>query len=971
MNYFSLELFWRNALIAIPLTLGVMVLCRCAPLRPSTKHALWLIAMLSLLAPPTIPGAGLVRDGAANLGARVVAIVDDMRSSAGDVVVEPGAPAARDSDVNVKFGAPLAVPNEHRIRTRARVDDQTMVDRAPAPLGKLALLPHVSELTDDLPAASFVEPERLPGGAHRRITRRSDWLTAPLAKREPAPVEVEIDYNLSTGLLAPTPTTPGVADRVAIAPKQRVARVGDGEANKDRTKATGDESGYFTAFARPEVWRSWGAKLGAIRDEAMTLPPIPPMIWLFGAVIALAMASVRMARFRRMLAKAVEAPACVQALVEETARELKMRKTPDVVLVEAPTPPMLWCGARRLLILPAPLWEQLNDDAQRAIVLHELAHLKRRDHWVCWLELLIAGLYWWHPAVWLIRRRLHEEADICCDAWVTSVAPQRRRAYAHALLWTRTYLSDAHRPLPAVGLGVMTGRAHKFGRRLTMVLTQETKPRMSFRGLLATGLMSAIVLAAAPALACNDQAKAPECEKEKSGQTLEKNNQAPADDATTFERHLRGLSAAQSGLNSQAPARLLRASDDHGNIDARLSRLEERLDVLARALEKVGKGRGGAVYSQAAPGAQGRSGVRTAKPAPPAPPAQMAPRVHVGDGGLEVRSYELPADKLKALTKLMSRDDVPILIEPGDGAIKVHATHPQHMVFNAFVTMINQEDQKKPYQLSDGKLDAMTELMVLNTVPILVSPGDEAIVLHGTDLEQLIFGAFVQMIDPDKAQARDDRQQAKSYVKKAEELARAQLKKERNREVDERLIARQRAAEIERALKSERRVIEQKARELGTQRKMLEREMHELDRKREKLEREASQLERQAERLHRQAQALQERAASTLDEVGEVNGERRLAMIAEAEELAVHAAELSDQAAELEEAAERIEFEAEDIEREAELREEAAEQIEEAADDMEERWEDLEEQYEEALEEIEDEESEEDEEAEESIAAIH
>ncbi len=59
------------------------------------------------------------------------------------------------------------------------------------------------------------------------------------------------------------------------------------------------------------------------------------------------------------------------------------------------------------------------------------------------------------------------------------------------------------------------------------------------------------------------------------------------------------------------------------------------------------------------------------------------------DCSTEARSYDLPEVKLKALTELMILKDVPVLVSPGKDAIEVHGTPPQHKIFGAFVKMIH------------------------------------------------------------------------------------------------------------------------------------------------------------------------------------------------------------------------------------------------------------------------------------------
>ena len=93
----------------------------------------------------------------------------------------------------------------------------------------------------------------------------------------------------------------------------------------------------------------------------------------------------------------------------------------------------------------------LGQAAWRGILAHELAHLRRRDHWVRRL-VLIAGLaWWWHPVYWLTRRRLDAEAELACDEWAVAAIPEGRLAYAEALLAVCRSLNSARPPEPALG----------------------------------------------------------------------------------------------------------------------------------------------------------------------------------------------------------------------------------------------------------------------------------------------------------------------------------------------------------------------------------------------------------------------------------------------------------------------------------------------------------------------------------------
>jgi len=145
----------------------------------------------------------------------------------------------------------------------------------------------------------------------------------------------------------------------------------------------------------------------------------------------------------------------------------------------------------------------LSAAQQDAVLAHELAHLKRRDHWVRRIETLACGLYWWDPVAWWARREVERAEERCCDAWVLWALPSAAAAYAEALVMTAVYLSGLRRPLPSGASGAERLRPLK--RRLHMILSDAMSvsvTRTAPRSLLILGALSLPFL---PALASGDR----------------------------------------------------------------------------------------------------------------------------------------------------------------------------------------------------------------------------------------------------------------------------------------------------------------------------------------------------------------------------------------------------------------------------------------------------------------------------------
>ncbi|MFG0251384.1 MAG: hypothetical protein ACF8NJ_00760, partial [Phycisphaerales bacterium JB038] len=117
----------------------------------------------------------------------------------------------------------------------------------------------------------------------------------------------------------------------------------------------------------------------SIRDAVLSLPPLPIAVWGGGSVLFLLMIGIRLVRFRCHVRSATPAPPDVEAVVRRVAAEMGLRSVPTVLMVGARISPMVSCGRTLRLLLPTNLWGQLDELARRAVVSHELAHVKRRD----------------------------------------------------------------------------------------------------------------------------------------------------------------------------------------------------------------------------------------------------------------------------------------------------------------------------------------------------------------------------------------------------------------------------------------------------------------------------------------------------------------------------------------------------------------------------------------------------------------
>jgi beta-lactamase regulating signal transducer with metallopeptidase domain len=140
-------------------------------------------------------------------------------------------------------------------------------------------------------------------------------------------------------------------------------------------------------------------------------------------------------------------------------RPVRLLQAPDAAM------PMTWGIVRPVVLLPAGA-QEWNAERRRVVLLHELAHVARRDCLTQWLAGLACALYWFHPAAWYAARRLRVERERACDDRVLAAGTRGADYAAHLLEVARTFRA----PALAAALSVPMARPSQLEGRLLAVL---------------------------------------------------------------------------------------------------------------------------------------------------------------------------------------------------------------------------------------------------------------------------------------------------------------------------------------------------------------------------------------------------------------------------------------------------------------------------------------------------------------------
>jgi len=154
---------------------------------------------------------------------------------------------------------------------------------------------------------------------------------------------------------------------------------------------------------------------------------ITAVAWLTGAAIVLARALIAQHRVVRAARRAPVAPAHAHALLTSFTP-----RPPRLVVGDPAVGPHMVGLVRPIIVIPPAL---VSDPVLLCpALLHELAHVRRRDALARLVQLVAGAVFFFWPVVRLASRRLDLAREAACDAWALEVSEVPRPAYARLLV---------------------------------------------------------------------------------------------------------------------------------------------------------------------------------------------------------------------------------------------------------------------------------------------------------------------------------------------------------------------------------------------------------------------------------------------------------------------------------------------------------------------------------------------------------
>ena len=208
----------------------------------------------------------------------------------------------------------------------------------------------------------------------------------------------------------------------------------------------------ISTAALPEAFRATGSEAIVSLPEAWWTSTLVVLAgWTLWAGIQIVRFISAIVAIRRARARSRAFPSHAESVLPCWRRVRGARRRATLVLSDSvTTAAVLGWGAPMIAVAPS-LVRTLDADELDRVLIHEWAHVQRRDDLVNILQIVVHILAGWHPALWWIDRRLRIEREIACDE-ITVAVTGSAKAYARCLLKLSSLrgTSPAMRTAPAL-----------------------------------------------------------------------------------------------------------------------------------------------------------------------------------------------------------------------------------------------------------------------------------------------------------------------------------------------------------------------------------------------------------------------------------------------------------------------------------------------------------------------------------------
>lgn len=202
------------------------------------------------------------------------------------------------------------------------------------------------------------------------------------------------------------------------------------------------------------------------------------IVWTFLSIVLLLRLGIGLRKLEQLKAEAVPLPAEWQLQLTRLSRINGVNRQTQLLVSSRIAAPVSLGFLHPAIVIPRTLLDTLSNAELEHVILHEMAHLRRRDDWTNLAQKLIAAMFPIQPVLYWIGHCMSIEREMACDDWVIA-ATGTARPYAASL--TKVAELTQWRRAGILAAGATGDRSQLFARVRNMLNeTRNAAPRLAF-----------------------------------------------------------------------------------------------------------------------------------------------------------------------------------------------------------------------------------------------------------------------------------------------------------------------------------------------------------------------------------------------------------------------------------------------------------------------------------------------------------
>ncbi|WP_052113104.1 M56 family metallopeptidase [Clostridium novyi] len=191
-------------------------------------------------------------------------------------------------------------------------------------------------------------------------------------------------------------------------------------------------------------------------------------IWLLGVAILVTFTIIKTLKFHMDLKKQkLCSDEKILQLVSNCKKDMSIKSKMLIISNKNSNFPAIFGFINPRLILPKKICDEVNYDELRYIILHEMAHLKRKDTIVGCIISILQILHWFNPILWYSFYKMRQDREIACDAFALSyIDSNDYTKYGYTII---KLLENNKRCNGVYAVQCIVNDKHGLKRRITMI----------------------------------------------------------------------------------------------------------------------------------------------------------------------------------------------------------------------------------------------------------------------------------------------------------------------------------------------------------------------------------------------------------------------------------------------------------------------------------------------------------------------